>query len=169
MKRENLVGGLVLILLGLAFLAYQLFPDLFGGFSWPWILAGIGAVLAVGSLVGRIGGLMIPAAILLGLAGIFLYQERTGDWASWAYIWALIPGFVGLGMLIGGLYDRELGEARGASVFLLLLSAVLFAVFGGLFGLDLSLLRYWPILLILLGVWILIKALRRPGKIENDL
>jgi hypothetical protein len=168
MKRENLVGGLILILLGLAFLAYQLFPEFFGGFSWPWILAGIGAVLAVGSLVGGIGGMMIPAAILLGLSGIFLYQERTGDWGSWAYVWALIPGFVGLGMFIGGLYDRELGQARGASVFLILLSAGLFVVFGGFFGLDLAILRFWPVLLILFGIWVLIKALRRPEKISGE-
>lgn len=163
MKRENLVGGLILILLGLVFLVYQLFPDLFGGFSWPWILAGIGAILAISSLVGRIGGLMIPATILLGLAGIFIYQERTGDWDSWAYIWALIPGFVGLGMFIGGLYDRELGQARGGSLVLMFISLILFAVFGGFFGLEVSILRYWPVLLILFGVYVLIKALR-PGK-----
>lgn len=168
MKRENLIGGFILILLGLAFLAYQLFPEFFSGFSWPWILLGIGGLLAIGSLVGRVGGLMIPGAILIGLGAIFLYQERTGNWGSWAYIWALIPGFVGLGMFIGGLYDRELGQARGASIILMLLSAVLFAVFGGFFGLDISILRFWPILLILLGIWVLIKALRRPEKAKDE-
>jgi hypothetical protein len=160
MKRESLVGGVILILLGLGFLAFQLFPDLFSGFSWPWILMIIGAVLAIGSLIGRVGGLMIPATILLGLAGIFLYQERTDNWASWSYIWTLIPGFVGLGMFIGGLYDRELAQSRSGSLILMLISAILFAIFGGFFGLDVSIIRYWPVLLIIFGLWVLIKSLR---------
>jgi hypothetical protein len=163
MKRENLVWGVILILLGLGFLVFQFFPDLFGGFSWPWILLIIGGVFFIAALVGRIGGLMIPGTILLGLGGIFLYQTQTGNWESWAYIWSLIPGFVGLGMLLGGLFDRELAQARGAALIMMVISLILFAVFGGFFGLEPGILRYWPIILILFGLWVLIKALR-PAK-----
>lgn len=164
MKRQNLVWGIILILLGGAFLVYQLFPDLLGGFRWPWILLALGVVFAIASLVGRVGGLMIPGAILLGLGGIFLYQDTTGDWDSWAYIWALIPGFVGLGMLIGGLYDRELAGARPAALIMMLVSLILFAVFGGFLGLQPDILRFWPVLLILLGLFVLLKAVRSGSK-----
>jgi hypothetical protein len=163
MKRESLVWGIILILLGAAFLVNQLFPDVFGGFRWPWILLALGAIFTIASLVGRVGGMMIPGIILLGLGGIFLYQDATGDWASWAYVWTLIPGLAGLGMLIGGLYDRELAQARPIALIMVLASLIFFALFGGFFGLDPSLLRYWPVLLILLGLYVLYKALR-PGK-----
>jgi hypothetical protein len=163
MKRENVVWGIILILLGLGFLVFQFFPDLFGAFSWPWILLIIGGVFIIAGLVGRIGGLMIPGTILLGLGGIFLYQEQTGNWESWAYIWTLIPGFVGLGMFLGGLFDQELGKARGAAFILMIVSAILFAIFGGFFGLEPGILRFWPVALILFGLWILFKALR-PAK-----
>ena len=73
MKRENIVWGVLLILLGLGFLAYQWFPERFSGFGWPWILVALGAVFLVMSLLTRTGGTMVPAAILLGLGGIFLY------------------------------------------------------------------------------------------------
>ncbi len=162
MKRDSLVWGIILIVLGGVFLVNQIFPDLFAGFSWPWILLGLGGIFAIASLVGRVGGLMIPAFVLLGLGGIFYYQEQTGNWDSWAYIWALIPGFVALGMLVGGLFDRELSQARPAAFIMLLISAALFVVFGGFFGLEVSILRYWPVVLILVGLFVLFKAIR-PG------
>ena len=43
MKRENIGWGVILILAGLGFLAYQLFPAVFAGFSWPWLLVMVGA------------------------------------------------------------------------------------------------------------------------------
>lgn len=167
MKRGNLVWGAILILLGIAFLLFQLFPDLTAGFTWQWILILIGGIFVVASLLSRIGGLMIPGAILLGLAAIFVYQERSGNWESWAYVWALIPGFVGVGMFIGSLYDPEMRPARGASLIIMLISVILFAVFGGVFGLTLSILQYWPVLLILIGGWILLRALRAPRREEK--
>lgn len=160
MKRDNLIWGLILIVIGGVFLVNQLFPDLFSGFSWPWILLALGGVFTLAGLFGRVGGLFIPGAILLGLGGIFLYQERTGDWDSWAYIWTLIPGFVGLGMLVGSVFDRELARSRPVALIMMLASLVLFAVFGGFFGLDPGILRFWPVLLILFGIWVLFKALR---------
>ncbi len=166
MKRDNLVWGVVLILLGAGFLAFQFFPDLFGGFAWPWILPVIGAVFVVSSLVGRIGGLMIPGVILLTLGGIFLYQTNTGNWESWAYVWALLPVASGAGMLIGSLYDREMVPARSAGVFLIVAGLIAFVIFGGFLGLDPSLAQYWPVLLILLGLWVLFKALRRPKSFD---
>lgn len=161
MKRDNIVWGIILILLGGAFLVNQLFPDLFGGFGWPWILIALGGIFTIASLVSRTGGLLVPGLILLGLGGIFIYQTRTDNWDSWAYIWALIPAFAGLGMVIGGLYDREMRPARGAGVFMIAGGLIAFAIFGGFFGLDQNLLRFWPVLLILLGLVVLFQALRR--------
>jgi hypothetical protein len=166
MKRDSLVWGVILILLGAGFLVFQLFPDLFGGFAWPWILPAIGAIFVVASLIGRIGGLMIPGVVLLTLGGIFLYQTNTGNWESWAYVWALLPVAAGLGMLIGSLYDREMVPARTAGAWLIGGGLAAFAIFGGFFGLDPNLARYWPVLLILLGLWVLFKALRRPKPFE---
>ena len=163
MKRDNLVWGIILILVGAGFLLNQFFPGLFGWFSWPWILVAIGGIFFLASLIGRVGGLMIPALILLGLGGIFLYQSATGNWDSWSYIWALLPALAGLGILIGSLYDREMVPARPAGAIMVVVGLVLFAVFGGVFGLDADILRYWPVILILVGLVVLVKALR-PGK-----
>lgn len=164
MKRDSLVWGIVLILLGVGFLVYQWNPGLFAGFSWPWLLLGMGAIFVVASLVTRTGGMMIPGLILLGLGGIFTYQINTGDWGSWAYVWPLMPGLAGLGMFIGGLYDPELAEARPVGIIMAVVSLIVFAILGGIFGLDPGLLRFWPVLLILLGLFVLFQALRARTK-----
>ena len=160
MKRESVVWGLVLILVGLGFLANQLFPGLFAGFAWPWLLVALGAVFVVMSLVTRTGGTLVPGVILLGLGVMFLYQTRSGDWASWAYLWPLMPGLAGLGLFLGSFLDREMRPARMVGLIMLVVALVLLAVFGGLFGLSPDILRYWPVLLILIGAVIFFRAMR---------
>lgn len=165
MKRDNLVWGIILIGLGVAFLLFQFYPGLFDGFEWPWILIGLGGIFVLASLIRRVGGLMIPGVILLGLGGIFFYQSRTGNWDSWAYVWALMPALAGLGMLIGSLYDDEMRPARPAGAVMLLGGLAAFLVFGaaftGAFGLSADILRFWPVVLILFGLGVLFRSMRR--------
>lgn len=161
MKRSNLTWGIILILLGAAFLVNQFFPNLFfSGIGWPWILLLIGGIFTVGGFIGRNGGMLIPGFVLLTLGGIFTYQVRTNDWESWAYIWALLPAAAGLGMWVGGLFDSELRKARPVATIMVLGGLIVAAVMAGFFGLDADVLRFWPVLLILLGLWVLFKALR---------
>ena len=49
-RRGAIVGGLVLVFLGLAFLAQEFFPDLDIGRFWPLILIIIGAALLLSSV-----------------------------------------------------------------------------------------------------------------------
>ena len=100
-KRRNIAGGLILILLGAFFIYWQLAPDKFTSwfddyFSWPYYIIGTGLVFILISIVTGTGGLAVPGSIIGGIGGILFYQNLTGDWVSWAYIWVLIPGFVGL-------------------------------------------------------------------------
>ncbi len=161
MKRDNLVWGIILILLGGAFLINQLYPGLlFSGTGWPWIMLIIGGIFVIGALIGRMGGLMIPGIILLTLGGIFTYQVNTGNWESWAYVWALLPAAAGLGMILGGLFDIELRHLRRVGITMVLGGLILFAIFAGFFGLNPSILRFWPVLLILLGLFVLFQSVR---------
>jgi hypothetical protein len=150
-----------MILFGVLILAVQLLPGLQLWFSWPWIIIGFGLLmLVIGSATG-VPGLAIPACIIAGIGGILYYQTATGDWDSWAYVWSLIPGFVGAGIVLSGLLGREGGEAVRAGGWLILISLVLLAVFGSLFGALGMVGRYWPVLLILLGLVLLVRPLLR--------
>lgn len=166
-RASGLAWGLVLILLGLVFLAVQVFGLPLGWrieSSWPLIViaAGIGLLL-IGLLV-RAPGMAIPACIVGGVGGLLYYQNATGDWGSWAYAWSLIPGFVGIGIILHALLGGgKLRENLIGGAWLLLVSAVLFAIFGSFLGpwSFLGITRYWPVLLILIGLLTLIEAFPR--------
>lgn len=164
-RRTSLVGGIILVLLGAWLLAVQLVPGLDRliniEFTWPWIIIGVGVLLFVFGLVAGEPGMAVPACIVAGIGGILYYQYTTGDWASWSYAWTLIPGFVGVGSIIAGLLGDNRGRSIRDGLNLLVISAVLFLIFGSFLG-GLNLLgNYWPVLLILLGVWLLLRPVFR--------
>jgi hypothetical protein len=107
-------------------------------------------------------GLAVPAAIVAGIGGILFYQETTGEWGSWSYMWTLIPGFVGVGIFLQGLLVENMRENLKHGLNLVTVSAVLFVVFATFFG-NLTLLgNYGPALLLIgLGVYILVRGLVR--------
>ena len=160
-NRRGIVSGLMLILLGGFFLATQLMPDIFGTIFWPYIIIGLGGVFMLSALLTRTGGLAIPGSILMGLGGIFYYQAMTGDWASWSYIWTLIPGFVGVGVIIAGLLSRKRLHFDSGGLILIAISAMGFLPFGGMLGLNLDMTIMWPVFLIGIGVMTLIGAIFR--------
>lgn len=173
-QRSALVGGLILILLGGLFLANQLVPGMWSWiteFSWPWIVIGVGAVLLLIGILANAPGMAVPACIVGGIGLLLAWQNRTGNWESWAYAWALIPGFVGVGTIVMGLWEGKWASVRGG-LWLILISAIMFAVFGslfgGLFGGDLGFIgKWWPVALILLGVLSLIDYVTRYRHPEN--
>ncbi|MEA2008003.1 MAG: hypothetical protein U9O54_02700 [Chloroflexota bacterium] len=160
-KRTSIIGGALLILIGGALLAVQILPNFYIPFSWPWIVIGVGLFLfALGAATGE-PGMAIPACIVGGIGGILAYQNVTGDWASWSYIWALIPGFVGVGILLAKLLGGEKDTSLWDIGWLILISLILFTVFGSFFG-DLGVVGdYWPVLLILLGLGLLVRPFLR--------
>jgi hypothetical protein len=164
-RRSALAGGIILILLGLLFLAGQF--DLLqwaGELTWPLIMVGIGAaMLIIGLLVGE-PGMAVPACIVAGIGGILYWQNETGQWETWAYVWTLIPGFVGIGTILTGLFEWKWETIRGG-IWLLVISAILFGIFSSIFapmfGGTTIIGEWWPLLLILLGIMTLLEAVTR--------
>ena len=162
-RRGSAIIGVLLILVGGWFLATQLFPGLSDlipiEFTWPWILIGIGLLMLVFGVFVGAPGMAVPAAIVGGLGVLFYWQDATGNWESWAYAWTLIPGFVGVGVLLEGLLSGGFRRAWGGGMTLIVISAVMFVIFGSFLGGPVSLGVYWPVLLVLLGLWMLVSML----------
>lgn len=158
---SNLVGGLILVLLGLLFLLPQLLPGWTLPISWAWIVIGIGLLLFIIGLVTNTPALAIPACNIGGIGALLYWQDLTGNWESWAYVWTLIPGFVGVGIILSGLLGGKMRQSLSSGGTLVLISLIMFLVFGAAFG-GLNLLGpYWPVLLIGLGVLMLIRNMLR--------
>lgn len=167
--RSSVVGGLLLILVGALFLVYQVMPPerlswLRVEMGWPMIVVMVGVGLLVFGLLVGAPGMAVPASIVGGIGLILYYQNLTGDWNSWSYLWTLIPGFVGIGTILTGLLGGgKLRETLEGGFWLILISLIMFAIFGSfLGGASLLMLRpYWPALLIVLGLFVLVRNLFR--------
>jgi hypothetical protein len=101
------VFGTLLIAIGIAFLVAQSVNFDWARAGWPLFVIVPGVLMLVGGLAIRSEGglgLAIPGAIVTAVGLVLAFQEATGAWASWAYMWALVaPGSVGVALLAHGL------------------------------------------------------------------
>jgi hypothetical protein len=162
-QRSRLVGGLVLILAGVFFGVLQPYPEvgrqMTEWVAWPLYVIGAGVLMFILGLLAGSPGMAVPACITAGIGGLLYYQNATGDWGSWSYAWALILGFIGVGIILEGLFKGRFGMGVRDGGWLLLLSGLLFVIMSSITGGPLDLGVYWPLLLILLGLWLMISAL----------
>ena len=170
--RTQLALGIILILLGAWFIAQRSFPEVAAfaaRFSdWPFMVIGVGVLLLLLGLILGAPGLAVPAAIVSGIGGILYYQDLTGNWESWSYMWTLIPGFVGVGVLLQGLLGEDTRRNLRHGLNLMVVSAVLFVVFAAFLGGWNLLGNFGPaVLLILLGLWVLGSGLYRSMRGSN--
>lgn len=165
-KRKSIASGLMLILIGVIFISVQLLPGLKEYFTWDYtwpmsiIFVALGLVV-LGALTGT-ADMLVPASIVGGIGGI-LYFQNAGviTWESWAFLWALIPGFAGLGVLLAGLIKWKKSEIMDG-LKTILTSAVMFLVFGSFLGSMFGYVpfkEYLPYLIIALGLFLFIRAL----------
>jgi hypothetical protein len=163
-SRTNLAAGLLLILVGGAFLAIQIAPDIFAwlrpAFNWPLFVVGAGFLLLVIGLLADEPGMAVPASIVGGVGGLLYWQNLTGRWETWSYAWTLIPGFVGLGVILAGILSGQTAQSLRDGGRTILVSLVLFVVFGSLMGGNLTGI-VWPSLLIVAGVILLVGNMLR--------
>lgn len=167
MRRSTILAGLILIAVGLLLLVLPLFPNVASfvdiGDQWPLIIVGVGVLFLVGAFLGS-PSLAVPGSIVGGIGLLLYYQNLTGDWASWAYAWALIPAFVGVGVFISRLLEGKAADGAREGGRLILIGLVMFLIFGAFLGQWVSLSLLGPILLILFGLWLLVRNLLRRGK-----
>ncbi len=169
-NRTQLVLGVILILVAGWLIASRADPNLarylqFPPFDWPmWVLLSGAILLVIGLLVGA-PGMAIPACIVAGIGGILYYQNFTGNWESWAYMWTLIPGFVGVGSILAGILGEDFKSSVRHGLNTLVISVILFVIFGtffhawNIFGVYST---YVPIALLFLGgIWLILRGLLR--------
>jgi len=171
-NRSNLVLGFLLILVGGWMFVTNQVPAvqewLDENFIWPMWTIGAGLLILLIGLITGAPGMAIPAAIVAGVGGILYYQEVNSDYTSW-YLWLLIPAFVGVGTILAGLLGENTRRNLARGLRLVLTGSVLCLALGTLFG-GLTILGNYgaPILIILLGVYILARGFMRGSGVQNE-
>ena len=175
MNRKNLttlVLGILLVLVGVYFALVNAFPafaDMIQiSYSWPVIILLVAAGLLVIGLLAGAPDMAVPAFIVGGIGGILYYQNTYQDWGSWSYMWTLIPGFSGLGMMVAWLFGARDRYSIRSALDALGTSFVLFAIFGAIFGAFKQLGNYWPVLLIAAGVLLALRGLIKPRSTKQE-
>ena len=172
-NRSNLFLGLLLILIGGWMVVTRQVPSiqewLDNNFIWPMWVIGAGALVFLIGLITGNPGMAIPASIIAGIGGILYYQETTNNYSSWSYMWTLIPGFVGVGEILAGLLGERTRRNLSSGLRNLVVSAVMFLAFGTFLG-GLSILGDYgaPILIILLGVYVLARGFMRGSRVQDE-
>jgi hypothetical protein len=165
-NRSTLLVGILLILVGAWLVVSNQVPSIRHwldiNFSWPMWTIGAGLLILIIGLITGAPGMSVPAAIVAGVGGILYYQNMTHNFASWSYMWTLIPGFVGVGVILAGLLGEHTRHNLSRGLNLLVISAIMFLIFGALFG-GLGILgpNGPAILLIALGVYVLLRGMLR--------
>ena len=166
-RRSDLVFGIILLLIGAWFLASQFnfVPSLNEiidvQYQWPLIVISVGLFLFLIGLLTRSPGMSVPACIVGGIGGILYWTNVTQRWGDWSYLWTLIPGFVGVGSILATLIGGGNNRGYRDGLRLILISLILFVVFIMLFSGQGYFVKYWPILVILAGVWVIIQTIIR--------
>lgn len=130
-RRGSLALGVVLIVVGAAFLAVRETGVDVAGAGWPLFVIVPGLVLFAAAFMvgGRAGtGFAVGGAVTTVTGLILAVQNATGLWATWAYAWALVaPGGIGLGLFVYGLVTRQ-GELAMGGGWSMLVALALFLV-----------------------------------------
>jgi len=139
-------------------------------YGWPLFVIVPGLTLLVVGFVGGGAGASVPGGIVTMLGLVLAYQSSTGDWASWAFAWALIaPGGVGLGLYLQALRDRDpviLKRGRTLIFVALMIFMIGFVFFESILGISATDYGIFgkaalPALLIVIGAILLVRSIQR--------
>jgi len=162
--------GVVLVVVGIFALGVVVLGVDLTQYGWPLFVIVPGLTLLVVGFVGGGAGASVPGGIVTMLGLVLAYQSSTGDWASWAFAWALIaPGGVGLGLYLQALRDRDpviLKRGRTLIFVALMIFMIGFVFFESILGISATDYGIFgkaalPALLIVIGAILLVRSIQR--------
>jgi len=179
-RRPALILGGVLIAIGLVAFAMQQtgfdLTDWLGGSGWTLFILVPGVALLLAAIVAEDGpaqGLTTAGAIVTTVGGLLLFQDQTGNYASWAYAWALIPMAVGGSLMVHGLRVGRRDLVGVGARMVAVLAVVLVAgawYFESIFRtgrVPFDLGDAWPLAIVGVGVIVLLYSLLKPARTEE--
>jgi uncharacterized membrane protein len=157
--RGSLVGGLILILIGLAMLAERLgarLPSWYDLYPFIFILLGLASAYRIRGRGHRDG--VFGAVFFLSLGAFFLL--RNFDVIPYFHSMPVFPIAVGLGLLAQFAFvPKNWGVLIPGAALVLFGLAMIFEDFDYWYLYDVA--KYWPLLLIAFGIGILLNARRQ--------
>jgi hypothetical protein len=173
-RARGAVGGLILVTVGVVALGARGAGLELGNLAesaWPLFIIVPGVALLAAALVPSPPdglGFAISGSVVTTVGLILLYQENSGNWESWAYVWALIPTAAGLAIALYGFLSGH-RDIAGNGVRLAAVAGVLFLVgawyFTAVFEtgdnpIDVD--TWWPVAVVVIGAIVMGRAVLMP-------
>lgn len=159
-SKSNLLLGIFLIIIGLFILFIQNSRFTWGD-SWPLIVIAAGLLFFIGFFISKENyGLLMPGSILLIIGILFLYFTQMGLY----YIKDLWPTFIlapGVGFFTMYFFGPKKNKLWIPGTILVLIAIIFYAQFCYYF-------RYWPVILILLGLYLIFSEAKKKKITENN-
>lgn len=161
--------GLLLVAVGVMALLGNLVDISLGRYLWPlWVITP-GLLLMIPAVRMRpdhpepLAFLAIPGAGLLTVGLLMLVMSITNYWQSFAYAWALIPIGVLWGVGYARRYMRDDNTQRGLHEAMRVMGWIFlaFTAFFELFIYHQPLGQWWPVVVILVGVYLVARNWQR--------
>lgn len=156
MEQRRVLSGVILIIIGIVFLVAQRYR--IGGEA---VVAAIGIAFLAAFAYTRNYGYLVPGGIMTGLGLGILYQAYRGGDTGWAVVLGLGLGFVGI--YVVDVLTR--GQRPGRWWPLVpggILTAIGLLQATGQPGLIGTIARWWPLMLIAIGLWLLFRRRDEP-------
>ncbi|WP_088050788.1 LiaI-LiaF-like domain-containing protein [Virgibacillus dakarensis] len=156
MKKQNSFAGYLLIGIGGYFLLRELkVPIITDFYSWTTLLIIIGLALLIHSYSSKDYQNLFVGTIILGLG---IHFHGMNHYAFWIDHWAVYPLIVGIAFIVRSLKTKK-GLLPGVILIggslLLIFSIQLPAWFNWIYIIVDYLERYWPIAIIIIGIFLL--------------
>jgi len=148
-NNDQLTGGIALIALGSVIMLNVIIG---WHILWPLFIAFAGIMTIVDYFLNSNKDAVTGAGVLFTLAGFFLlFTTGLFSWSNMAFLW---PGFLlapGFGLLVAYIFNKDNGALMPAGILITLAVIFITASFSGLWS-------YWPIILIVIGLAVIIKS-----------
>lgn len=155
-RRNRIISGLILILLGGLFLVNQMVDIPSVG---KLFLPGLGLIFLIWGIVTRTGGLLIPGGILTGIgAGVYLMDtlRLEGQQEPGVFLMTFGGGFALITLLSLVFSDEKHWWALIPGGILAAIGAAVYMGGPALKVLE-TIGNFWPVILILIGVWVIFR------------
>jgi len=157
-EQKNKSLGLAAIFLGIIFLLenLQIFQFNFQNI-WPAIVALVGLGFAFGYFADRKNNSMIMPAVVLIVYGLLFSYCQITTWDNMLKLWPVLLIGPGIGFLLLYFLAGKENSALWSAGILIILSLLFMLRF-------VEYLRYWPALLILGGIFLVLYPVKAPKK-----
>lgn len=158
MKKQNAFAAYLLIGVGAFFLLKQLkVPILTDFYSWQTLLIIVGLALLIHSYTSKHYQNLFTGTIILGLG---IHFHGVSHYAFWIDHWAVYPLIIGIAFIV-----RFIHTKHGLFPGLLLITIAIIMIFSIQLPIWFNWIyividfieKFWPILLIVLGIYLLTK------------